>query len=185
LANGVLVSVEGQVTNKESIALRADRVAVSLGTVVGTVTRVSLGRASIGIVEVESTVVELEALHSIISLSGSLGVLKVDVSEASAAASITISDDTAANQALKLLESFGQGGIVNVPAQVASKQGSGSLLVSLGLLRGGVDLLISLALLGSRGVLGLGLGLVGLLRVVLTVVRVFLRVRGVGVLCSN
>jgi hypothetical protein len=147
LSNSVLVSVERQVANKEGLALRADSVAVLLSTVSSTLTGVGFGRTSVGVVKVEGTAVQLETLHGLVSLGGSLRVFKVDVSETAAAAAIPVGNDTGAGQALEILESFVQSIVVDVPAQVASEQGGSSLILSLGLLRGGVNLLIGLALL--------------------------------------
>ncbi|KAK8924888.1 hypothetical protein VCV18_005314 [Metarhizium anisopliae] len=94
LTDSLLVGVEGQVANEESLAFRADRVAVFLGTVRSTVTGVRLGRPSVGVIEVKRTAVQLKALHSFVSLGGGFRCLKVDVSEATAAAAVSVSDNT-------------------------------------------------------------------------------------------
>lgn len=141
-----------------------------LGTVSGTIARVAFSGTSIGVVQVQSTVVKLEALHGIVSLGSVGAVVEVDVAKATAAAAHLVSDNTSANETLELLEGLVEGIVINVPAQVAGEQGGGTLAISLGLLGGSVNLVVSLALLGSRSVLSLLLGFVRLLRVIIAVI---------------
>lgn len=169
-SNSLLVHIEGQVADEKSVAGRADGVAMLLGTVSGTIARVALSGTSIGVVQVQSTVVKLEALHGIVSLGSVGAVVEVDIAEATAAAAHLVSDNTSANKTLKLLEGLVESIVINVPAQVAGEQGGGTLAVSLGLLGGSVNLVVSLALLGSRSVLSLLLGFVRLLRVIIAVI---------------
>lgn len=59
LADGVLVNAEGQVTNKQGIALRADAIAMLLGTILSTSLGSRVGGTGIGVVEVEGTAVKV------------------------------------------------------------------------------------------------------------------------------
>ncbi len=177
LADSILLSVEGQVTDEESLALGAESVTVALGTVGGAVTGLGLGRLGVGVVEVEGTAVNLLALHSLVRLGGRLGVAKVDVAETTAAASVLVGDDTGADKTTEGLESLVQSIVIDTPAEGAGEQGSGSVVVSLGLLGGLGNVIISLALLGGSS-LSLLLLLIGV-RVVAVV-----RVIRVGILQS-
>lgn len=180
LADGLLVNIEGQVTDEEGIALRADSVAVSLGTVVGTSLRVGISRLGVGVVKVEGTTIKFLTLHGLVGLGGRLVVLKVNVSEATAATAHLVGDDTGANETAEVLESLLEGIVIDVPAQAAGKQRSGSGDIALGLLGSGIDVVLGLALLGRSFGLGLFLGIrvrgVGVIRVVFRVIT------GVGVL---
>lgn len=144
--------------------------------------RVGIDRLGVGIVEVQSTTVKLKALHSLISLGGRLGVVEVDVTEASAAAGHLLGDNTSASKTLELLESLIQSIVINVPAKASSKKSGSSLSAAgLGLLSRLVDVLLSLALLGrSLSLLLLDLLRVRVARAIGVAVRV-VRVRvGVG-----
>ncbi len=176
LANSLLVNIERQVANEEGLTLRADGVAVTRSAVSSTVLRVSLGGASVGIVEVQSAAIKLLALHSLVGLGGRLRVSKVDVAEATAAASAPLSDDAGADEATEALEGLRQALVGHVPAQAAGEQSGGS--IRLGLLGGVINLLLSLALLGRLSGLGLLLlGGVAVIRVVRVGVRAILGVR--------
>lgn len=121
VADSILLSVEGQVTDEQSLALGAESVTVTLGTVGGAVTGLGLGRLGVGVVEVEGTTVNLLALHSLVGLGGRLGVAKIDVAETTAAASVLIGDDTGADKVAEGLESLKQTIVINTPAEGASK----------------------------------------------------------------
>lgn len=179
-ADSLLVNIEGQVTDEEGIALRANNITVFLGTVVGTSLRVSISRLGVGVVKVEGTTIEFLTLHGLVGLGGRLVVFKVNVSEATAATAHPVGDNTSANETAEVLESLLEGIVVDVPAQAAGKQSSGSGNIVLCLLGSGVDVVLGLALLGRSLSLGLFLGIrvrrVGVIRVVLRVIT------GVGVL---
>lgn len=169
--DGVLVDVEGEVADEESVGLGAQGITVGLSAVIGTLTGVGLGGTSIGVVKVQGTTVNLLALHGLVGSDASLGGTEVNVAEATAAASVLVHDDTSANKAIEVLESLPQSVVVNTPAEAASEESGG---LSLGLLGSLIDLSIGLALLGgSLGGLGLGLSLIrGLLIGILLLVRV-------------
>lgn len=173
VADGVLVNVERKVTNEECVALGADAVTVLLGTIVGTIARGRVSRLSIGVVEVNGATLNLLALHSLVRLGARLRVIEIDVAEAAAATRKLVTDNTGANEAAELLESLVQNSVVDAPAQAAGEEGG--RLISLGLLGGGINLLISLALLGRRGS-DLGLSVRSLLRVVAILIAIFLAV---------
>lgn len=172
LTDGVLVNVERQVTDEESIALGAEGVTVSLGAVGSTTLGVGISRASVGVVEVEGTAVELETLHGLVGLGAALRVVEVDVTETTAAASSLLSDNTSTDETIELLEGLVEGIVVDVPAQAASEESGGS--ISLGLLSiVRVDVILGLALLGGSLLSLLSLGIRLLLRVV-AVIRILL-----------
>ena len=187
LTDGILVNVERQVADEEGVALGAEGVAVSLGAVGSTALGVGIGRASVGVVEVEGTAVKLETLHGLVGLGATLRVVEVDVTEATAAASSLLSDNTSADETLEVLEGLVEGVGIDAPAQAASEEGSGS--ISLGLLSlVGVDVVLSLALLGGSllSLLSLGIGLLRAVIAVIAVIRILLGivrvVRGSGLL---
>jgi uncharacterized protein YjeT (DUF2065 family) len=93
-------------------------------------------------------------------LRGRGGIGKVDVTETTAAARVPLGNDTSADEALAVLEGLVQALVSDAPRQAAGEQGLGALsLIGLGLLGLGVDLIVSLALLGGRSsLLFLGLG---------------------------
>lgn len=173
LADGVLVNLERKVTDEKGIALGAEGVAMALGAVGSTVLGVGLSRLGVGVVKVQGATVNLLALHGLVSLGGRLGVGEVDVTKATAAASVLVSDDASADEVTERLEGLVQGVVIDTPAEGTGEEGGGSVDISLGLLGGLVDLLLSLALLG--GSLGLGLFLFLIVRVI-AVVRVLIRV---------
>lgn len=170
-ADGILLSVERKVTNEKSIALLAADITVALSAVVGAVAGVGLGGLSVGVVQVEGTTVNLLALHGIVGLGGVLSAVEVNVTETTAAAGVLVGNNTGADEAIKGLEGLVEGVIVDTPAEGASEEGCGSVVISLGLLGGSINLLLSLALLGRS----LSLGLLLLIGVrVVAVVRVLL-----------
>ena len=187
LTDGILVNVERQVADKESVALGAEGVAVSLGAVGSTALGVGIGRASVGVVEVEGTAVELETLHGLVGLGATLRVVEVDVTEATAATSSLLSDNTSADETVELLEGLVESIVIDVPAQATSEEGSRS--ISLGLLSlVRVDVVLGLALLGGSllSLLSLGIRLlravIAVIRILLGIVRVVRVVRGSGLL---
>lgn len=161
----LLVNLEGQVTDKEGVALGAHLIVELLGTVVGASGRVLLGLASR---QVDSHVATIKE-GAVLLLKGSVGVLsrvKVDVAEATGTA-LLVHDDTGTSDTSAVLELLVEKVVVDLPAQVTHKEGralAGSI-VGLGLLGRGLLLVISLALLGGgillRGLLLRGLGLLG------------------------
>lgn len=183
LANGVLVNAEGQVTHEEGVALRANSVAMLLGAVEGAGLGSRVGRARVGVVKVEGAAIEILAIHRLVGNLGLLTAGEVDITEALAAASVLVVDDTSADETLEALESLVEVIVIDVPAQATCEQGAGNIVIGLGLLGGRLDLLVGLALLG-RSSLSLGL----LLLIGLGIVRIFLRIilgvilRVVGVL---
>lgn len=153
LSDGVLVNVERQVADEESVALRADGIAVLLSAVGSTGLRSGIVGASVGIVKVDGTATNILTLHGLVSLGSGLGILKVDITETTAAASSLLSNDTSTNKAIERLESLVQGIVIDAPGQAASEEGGSSVAVDLGLLGRGIILVVSLALLGSGGIL--------------------------------
>lgn len=144
---------------------------MALGAVGSTVLGLSLSRLGVGVVKVDSTAINLLTLHGLVGLGSRLGVGEVDITEATAAASVLVGDDASTDEVTERLESLVEGIVINTPAERASEQGGGGV-ISLGLLGGLVDLLLSLALLG-----GSGLSLLLLIGVrVIAVVGVILRV---------
>lgn len=177
-----MVNIKGQVADEQGVTLGANGVTVSLGAVGGAGLGVGVGGTGVGVVEVDGTATKVLALHGLVRLGARLGVVEVDVTEATAAAAVPLSHDTSAIKTGELLEGLVETIIIDAPTQAADEKGSGA--VSLGLLWGLVDVLLSLALLGGSGLSLLGIGLVGLGRIrVIGIVRVRARVRvGVGLL---
>lgn len=100
------------------------------------------------VVKVDSAVVENMAIHGLIGLGGSIGVGKVNIAEALAAAALAVGDDAGTSEALKVLEGLVQSVVVNAPAQAASKESGGAVAsVCLAPLGSSIDLLVGLALL--------------------------------------
>lgn len=165
LGNGILVGVEGQVADEQGITLRAEGVAMLLGTVGSAVLGVGIIRAGIGIVQVDVTATNILTLHGLECNSSRLGILEVDISKAAAAASTLLGNNASTNKTIERLECLVEEVVINAPGQAAGKECRGSVAVHLGLLDGGIDLIIRLALLGSGGSL-----------LLLRVVRVLLRV---------
>lgn len=79
VADRILGSAEGEVADEESVGLRAGLVTVLAGASLGTVTTLLLVLAASGVVQVDSTAIELRVLLGGVSLSGigSVGVLNV------------------------------------------------------------------------------------------------------------
>lgn len=144
-----------------------------LGAVSSAGLRSGIIRAGVGIVKVDSTATNILTLHGLVSLGGRLSILEVDITEATAAASSLLSHDTSTNKAVEGLESLVQGIVIDAPSQAASEEGGSSVAVDLGLLGRGINLVVSLALLGSRGVLLLLIGR----RIIAVLLRVIARVR--------
>jgi hypothetical protein len=160
LGHDVLIGIEGEVADEEGVALRADGVTMSLGTVGSAVTRGSIvSRARLGRIQSHATTLKLEALHGIEGGLAVLGAVEVDVAEATGALHILVGDYAGAVKASTVLEGLVERVIVNGPAKVTNEQGDGTLLgvISLGLLGSGGGLIVSLALLGGLGLLLLGL----------------------------
>jgi hypothetical protein len=176
-ADGVLVNAERQVADEEGVALGADGIAMLLSTVEGTGLGSRVGRAAVGIVEVEGTAIEVLAIHSLVGNLSLLTSGEVDVAKALAAASVLVVNDTSANETLKGLESLVEVIVIDAPAQATREQGAGNIVIGLGLLGGRVDLLVGLALLG-RSSLSLSLLLIGL-GIVRVILGVILRIVGV------
>jgi hypothetical protein len=183
--DGVLVGVEGQVADEESVALRADDIAVLLGAISGTGVGGAIG-AGLGS-EVETHVTALEESTGLLveGLLGSLAVLEVDVAEAAGPASLLVRDDASADNRRAALELLVQGIVIDAPAEVANPKGGalvGSLAVGNSLcllgLGGIVRLLLGLPLLG--GLLGGGRLLLSGLGLLLRRVGV-IRAGGAGV----
>lgn len=166
----VLVNIEGKVANKESVALGADGITVTLGTVGSAGSGVGIGGASVGIVEVDITALDVLALHGLVGLGGVLGGIEVDVTEATAATAHLVSNDAGTDETTEGLESLVEDVIIDGPAQVTSEESGGS--VGLGLLGLGLGLILILSLALLRG---------GLLSLGLRLIRLLLRV-GVGVI---
>ena len=162
----VLSSAERKVTNEQSVGLGASRVAEVAGTLLGTVVTTLL--AGSGVVQVDSTVVNLSALLGLVGLGGIGSVGELNVSESTGATRVTVGNNTARALA-ELGELALKPVLIDVPGQVTNeKVGRGTLgNISLGLLSGGLGLVISLALLGVLGGvlallrLGLRVGAVG------------------------
>lgn len=158
--DGVLINVEGQVTDKDGLTLWAHLIVELLRAIVGAVLEVVLG---LGAGQVDSHVATIE-VATLLGLHGSLGVgsgVEVDVAESTGTAVILASDDAGVGAAGGALELGEQEGVVDLPAQVANKQSRALLLSILGLvlLGRGLGLIVSLALLGrSLGLLLGGLG---------------------------
>jgi hypothetical protein len=129
--NGILVNVERQVADEEGITLSADGVAVLLGTVGSAGSRVGIIGTSIGIVKVDVTATNVLTLHGLVSLGGRLSILEVDISEATAAASGLLSNNTSANKTVERLKCLVQGIVIDAPGQAASEEGRGSVAVNL------------------------------------------------------
>lgn len=176
--HAILVNVEGKVADEKSVGLGANAIAVLLGAVSSASLRVGVGRLGGSEVKVESSVVQELAIHGLVGLGGALEVGEVDVAEALAATSLAIVDNTGTGDALKVLEGVVQDVIIDTPAQASSEKGSGLLSsLCLALLGSGVNVLVSLALLGG-GSGGLSLvrlgGVVGVITAV-GIVRVLVR----------
>lgn len=129
-----------------------------LSAVSSTGLRSGIVGAGVGIVKVDSTATNILALHGLESLGSGLSILEVDITETAAAASSLLSDDTSTNEAVERLESLVQGIVIDAPSQAASEEGGSSVAVDLGLLGRGINLVVSLALLGSGGILLLLIG---------------------------
>jgi hypothetical protein len=106
-------------------------------------------------------------VHLLLGLRGISSVGELDVTETLSTASLTVSDDTAANDLTEALELAAEPVLIDVPAHVTNEEVLDTLLsgglFSLGLLDSGGSCLLSLALLGgsllalgSRRVVGVG-----------------------------
>lgn len=161
-----LVGVEGQVADEESVAGRADLVAVLLLALGGTLAGVGVLLLA-GKVDAHVAAVQEGARLLGVGLLGDLLAVEVDVAEAARPAGLLVRDDASADETLVAGELLVQGVVVNVPRQVADPQsGRGLAVVSLGLLGrsvGLLDFVLSLALVGRS----LGLGLLLLLGAVI------------------
>jgi hypothetical protein len=119
--DGVLVNIEGQVANKEGVALRANAVAVLLCAIGSPCLGGGVRRAGVGIVEVNSSAVELLALHRLVGLGGRLGIVEVHIAEATATARGLVVHNTSTLEATKLFEGAVEEIVVGAPAQATSK----------------------------------------------------------------
>lgn len=172
LADDILVGLERDVTNEESVGLWVLLVTVGLGASVGAVlwcSVVAWGRE----VNVGLTSIDKSTLLGGQSLSGIGGVGELNVTETLGAAGVAVRDDTGAGDLTELLELAVQPLVINVPAQVTNEKVLGASVlnsVGLDLLGGGLLLIISLALLGWSSLLGLlsgfllGIGRIGGIR---------------------
>lgn len=172
LSDGVLVNVERQVADEESVALRADGIAVLLGTVGSTGLGSGIVGAGVGVVKVDGTATNILTLHGLVSLGSGLSILEVDITETTAAASSLLSNDTSTNKAVERLESLVQGIVIDAPGQAAGEEGGSSVAINLSLLSRGINLVVSLALLGSGGILLLLLLIRRVIAVLLRIARV-------------
>jgi hypothetical protein len=179
LADDVLISFERQIPHKESVRGGVGRIAVLLGTVIGTVPwgGVVAGGSE---VNVSDAAINLSTLLSIEGSSSINGLGKLDVSEALGAARISVSQDTCASNLTKLFELAVQPLVVDVPAQITNEEilDTAVLLVNLGLLGRSNRLVVGLALLGRlsgllfviAGAIGTAARLAVILRVLLSVI---------------
>lgn len=156
--HGILVNVKRQVAHEKRIALRTDAVTVLFGALCGTVLRSRVVGSCVGVIKVECAPIQLFALHRFKCLSSSVRVGEVDVAEPAAAAAHLVRHNTGIDQPVKFLECLEQSVVVNAPAQTTGKEGTRSRsVVDLGLFRSGIDLFVSLTLLGRGSLLGLRL----------------------------
>jgi hypothetical protein len=167
LLDALVGALERDVAEEESVAGRAALVTVLVGT--GTVgIGLSTGSAE---VDVELTTVKLVLVHLLLGLGGIGSVGELDVTESLSTASLTVSDDTAANNLTEALELAAEPVLIDVPAHVTNEEVLDTLLsgglLGLGLLDSGGSGLLSLALLGgslvalgSRRVVGVGIRVV-------------------------
>ena len=182
--DGVLVNVERKVTDEESVALGADGITVTLSTVGSAGGRVGIRRASVGVVKVHGTTLNLMAVHGLVSLGARGAIVEVNVTEATAAASTLLSHDTGVGKTIDVLEDLVEGVVINGPGKATGEEGSG--LITLRLLGLGLTIVLSLTLLGGSllSLLDLSTSLligVGAVRVGVRVVVGVVRVIGVGV----
>lgn len=161
LRDRVLVGTEGDVADKQGVALRAGLVtevpSAGLGAVLVVVV---VGWAASSVVEVDLATINLGVLLGVVSL-GSVGRVDVlDITETAGATRVAVGDNANTRKLTEALELLAEPLLVDVPGQVTNEEvrrSARSLLISLlRLLGGGSGLLLSLALLG--GLLRLGLG---------------------------
>jgi hypothetical protein len=172
-ANSVLVNVEGEVSNEESVGLGANVVTVPLSAVRSASLRSRVGRLSVGVVEVDLATLNLLALHGLVRLGAGLVVGKVDVAEALAAARVAVVDDTSAGQTLEVGEGSLEDFVIDGPGQRTREESSRSVGIGLGLLGDGLLGVLSLALLrGSLGLLLVRVGVGGVAVFIVLVVAV-------------
>lgn len=181
--DSVLVGVERQVTDEQSLGLGANGVTVLLGAVLGTSLVVAVAGGLLAReVDVHGAASEVLSLGGLESGGSGLRVAEVDVAEATAAASLLVGDDAGTGQVGELLEGLVEGVVIDSPGKGANEEGRALVGdVGAGLLARDDGVIQGLALLG--GLLGLGLSLRGFLRVgVLLLLIGVRRVRvGVGV----
>lgn len=162
LANSVLINIEGQVTQEESVGRRVGGVAKGCSTTLGTLSGRIIGAGS-GEVDVGLATVDQSAFLGLESSSSGSRAGELNISETPGAATLAVTDDTGARDLSELLKLTHEPLIIDIPAQITDKQVLGTgILSSLGLCllgRGG-DLVVSLALLGG-GNLILALGVAG------------------------
>lgn len=169
LTKSVLVSLEGDVANEQSIRLWILGITELLSTLVGLLTWCGVvtggGEVNIGLATINKS--------SLLSLESRCGISRVgelDVAETLGATRLSVADDTGTSDLSELLEFAVKPLIVNIPAQITNEQVLGTGIsdlrgLFLGLLRGSWGLLLSLALLGWS----LSLGCIGVIRVLLVI----------------
>jgi hypothetical protein len=155
-ADGILINLEGQVTNEQCVALGADRVSELLSAVIGAgVGCLSLSRTGLGGIKVQCPTLELKAIHLLKGSFGILMSLELNISETTRALHGLVGDDTSTLDAFKVLEGLIEAVVGNTPTEISGKQGCVLVgrggLVGLGLLDRSSDFLFSLALLGGFG----------------------------------
>jgi hypothetical protein len=154
LLDDLVGAVEGEVTKEEGVAGSRALVTELVGAVESLVGGLLAGS---GEVDIEGTAIELVSHHLLLGGGSSGSIVELDVAEALGAASLAVTDDTAADDVAEALKLAAEPVLIDVPAQAANEEvldalGGGGSLLGLGLLDGGLGSLLSLALLG-RGLL--------------------------------
>lgn len=178
----VFISIKRKIADKQGIALRADGISMLTGSI--SCTSVGGGvfsRAGLGRIQSHGTAFQLEAIHLLEGGLSCLGSGEVNISKATRALIVLVGDNSGACEVGAVLERLIQLVVVNTPAKVSDEESRALLLgiISLGLLEGCGDLLLSLSLLGLLRLLlfGLRFSLAGLVRV--RAIGLFLRVFGI------
>jgi len=193
LTEHILVSLEGNVADEESVRLWVLRVTERLSTLIGTLLWCGVVTGSrevnVGLTTVnESTLLGLE------SGSGISRVGKLDVTEPLRASRVSVADNASTSDLTELFKLAEEPLIIDIPAQVTDKQVVGSSILSTGrglglsLLGWGNLCIICLALLGWGSLLLLRRVFRGVrVRVILSSLGCFgvLGVVRVGCLLSN
>jgi hypothetical protein len=150
LTNSVLVSLEGQVAQKEGVGRRVGAVTVLSGTTLSLVLGGGVVTRS-GEVNICLTTIDQCTLLGLQSSSGISRVGKLDVTETLGSTTLTVRDDTSPSDLTEALELLQQPLVINVPAQVTNEQVLCAIVLSsldLGLLCDRLGLFLSLTLLG-------------------------------------